>query len=167
MSGHPLSLTDFSKKPFLVIWETTKACDLACVHCRASAEPEPDPDELSTEEGFCLIDQVCELGTRILVLSGGDPLKRKDLVELIRYGKKKRLRVGAIPACTPALTRERLVEFKKAGLDQVAFSLDSADEKTHDGFRRTEGTFKRTLEAVKNAKDVGLPMQINSLLNLH
>src|SRR3989338_5744556 len=86
---------NFNVTPFLVIWETTHACDLACVHCRAEATPERDPAELSTEEGFRLILQVKEMGTPILVFSGGDPLKRKDLPDLIRYAKRsEERRVG-------------------------------------------------------------------------
>ncbi|MDA9101395.1 radical SAM protein, partial [Omnitrophica bacterium] len=89
--NHP-GVFDYTQKPFLVIWETTRACDLACVHCRASAEPDPAPDELSTMEAMRLIQQVKEMGTPIFVFSGGDPLKRKDLPDLIRYAKFQKLR---------------------------------------------------------------------------
>ncbi len=158
---------DFSKRPFLAIWESTRACDLACVHCRASAEPEPAPDELNAEEALRLVDQVADSGTPIFILSGGDCLKRPDLLDLIRRGKSRKLRVGAIPAVTPALTEKRLQEMKDAGLDQVAFSLDSADPVTHDAFRRVSGVFEKTLEAVRIANRIGLRTQINSLINVH
>lgn len=158
---------DFSKSPFLVIWETTHACDLACVHCRANAEPNPDPDELNHEQAKKLIRDVKEMGTPIFVFSGGDPLKRPDLETLVRYAKSLELRTGVIPAVTPALTLERIRGLKGAGLDQMAFSLDAANAKDHDAFRRTEGVFDRTLEAIRLAKNEGLKLQINSLVNVH
>lgn len=157
----------FNKKPFLVIWETTRACDLACVHCRASADPDPAPDELNHEEALRLIDEVKQMGTPILIFSGGDCLKRKDLPELVAYAKSLRLRTGAIPAVTSALTIDRLKELKDAGLDQIAFSLDAAKAEDHDAFRRTAGVFGRTLECVDQANQIGLRVQINSLINVH
>lgn len=158
---------DFSKRPFLVIWETTRACDLACIHCRASAEPNPMPDELGHDEALRLIKEVREMGTPIIIFSGGDPLKRQDLPELIRYAKSLGLRTGAIPAVTPALTPDRIKNLKNFGLDQIAFSLDAARAEEHDAFRRTEGVFNRTLESVRLANEMGLAVQINSLINVH
>lgn len=158
---------NFSERPFLAIWETTRACDLACVHCRASAEPAPAPDELNREEALRLVEQVADAGAPILIFSGGDCLKRTDLLDLIHHAKSRRLRVGAIPAITPALTVEKLRAMKDAGLDQVAFSLDSADPAEHDAFRKVSGVFKRTLEAVQLANQIGLRTQINSLVNVH
>ncbi len=158
---------DFSERPFLAIWETTRACDLACVHCRASAEPTPAPNELNADDALLLIDQVADAGTPLLVFSGGDCLKRSDLLDLIYHAKSRKLRVGAIPAVTQALTVEKLQAMKDAGLDQVAFSLDSADPAVHDAFRRVSGVFERTLEAVRLANQIGLRTQINSLVNVH
>jgi hypothetical protein len=97
---HPTDEFDFNQKPFLVIWETTRACDLACLHCRASAQPYPEPDELTTEQGKSLLTQIRDLGAPLVVLSGGDVLKRPDIFELIEEGKRLRLRVAAIPAVT-------------------------------------------------------------------
>ena len=82
--GGRLPTVDFAVAPFLVIWETTQACALACRHCRASARPERDPLELTTAEGLSVIDQVADMGTPLLVLSGGDPLNRPDLLVFIR-----------------------------------------------------------------------------------
>ena len=158
---------DFDRAPFIAIWETTRACDLACVHCRALAMPEPAPGELSREEAFRLIEDIRAMGTKILVFTGGDPLKRPDLLDLIAHAKRLGLRTGAIPAVTPALTAARLVELKSAGLDQVAFSLDSADPIEHNQFRRTPGVFEHTLEMLDEASAVGLRTQINSLINVH
>lgn len=158
---------NFSERPFLVIWETTRACDLACVHCRASADPDPAPDELNHKEALRLIDGVSQIGTPILIFSGGDCLKRKDLPVLIAYAKSQGLRTGAIPAVTPALTADHLKELKDAGLDQIAFSLDAGKAEDHDAFRRTTGVFDRALEYVDRANQIGLRVQINSLINVH
>ncbi len=164
--GHPVSF-DFNERPFLVIWETTHACDLACIHCRASAEPEAKPGELTHDEALDLIRQVREMNTPILIFSGGDPLKRKDLPELIRYAQSLGLRTGAIPAGSPLLTDDRIREFQTAGLDQIAFSLDAANAADHDAFRKVEGVFDRTLKSIATANRLGLAVQINSLINLH
>ncbi len=158
---------DFNQSPLLVIWETTRACDLACLHCRASAQPNPEPDELTTEQGKVLLKQIKELGTGLVVFSGGDILKRPDIFELIEDAKRLRLRVGAIPAVTPALTPEVIRHLKQSGVDQLAFSLDDADPAVHDAFRRTPGVYAKTIEAVKLARAEGLGVQINSLVNVH
>lgn len=155
---------DFAQAPFLVIWETTQACALACRHCRASARPERDPLELSTAEGCGLIDQVADMGTPILVLSGGDPVNRPDLFELIRHGKKRGLRTATIPAATDCLTRELVTELQQTGLDQMALSLDFPRAEQHDAFRGVPGAFDKTLQAVEWAHEVGLPLQINTTL---
>lgn len=165
MSVHGFSV-DFSQAPLLVIWETTRSCALACRHCRASAELGRSPDELTTAEGFGLIDQTAAMGTPILILSGGDPLNRPDLEDLVARGKSAGLRVGTIPAATPALTRERLTALQRAGLDQVALSLDGPTAAVHDGFRRVPGAFAKTMEAARWARELGLPLQINTCFSL-
>jgi radical SAM protein len=159
--GRPPAV-DFERAPFLVIWETTQACALACRHCRASARPGRDPLELSTGEGFEVIRQVAEMGTPLLVLTGGDPVNRPDLFELVRYGKKQGLRMATIPAATEALTPSLVRGLKDAGLDQMALSLDFPDAHAHDRFRGVPGAFARTLEAVGWAHAEGLPLQINT-----
>lgn len=153
---------DYTLAPLLVIWETTRSCALACAHCRADADLSHHPDELTTAEGKRLIEQVKDMGTPIMILSGGDPLNRSDLEELIRHGKTAGLRMGTIPAASLNLTRERLAALKDAGLDQVAFSLDGATAASHDGFRRAPGAFAKVLEAAAWARELGLPLQINS-----
>jgi AdoMet-dependent heme synthase len=153
---------DFAKAPLLVIWESTRSCALACDHCRADADLRQDPRELSTAEGKALIRQVKAMGTPIMILSGGDPLNRPDLEELIAHGKSLGLRMGTIPAATPKLTKERLASLRDAGLDQVAFSLDGATAASHDGFRRTPGAYAKVLEAVGWAHELGLPVQLNT-----
>jgi len=160
----------FDQRPVITIWETTHACALACVHCRAKAEPNPLPGELTPEEGRDLIDQVAEMGTPVLVLSGGDPLARGDLLALIRHGKTRGLRMGTIPAATPRLTREAVHALKEAGLDQMALSLDASRAGAHDQFRGVVGAFDKTMQAVEWAHEAGLALQINTVIstrNLH
>lgn len=153
---------DYDKAPLLVIWESTRSCALACKHCRAAALMGRDPLELSTAEGKRIIDEAAAMGTPLFIVSGGDPLQRPDLEELISHGKKAGLRMGTIPAATPRLTRERLESLKAAGVDQVAFSLDAPDAAAHDGFRGVEGSFAKVLEAVGWAHELGIPVQINT-----
>ena len=158
---------DFQQAPFIVIWETTQACDLACVHCRARAQPLPLPGELNHEEGVALIDEVAAMGTKVCVLSGGDPLKRADLLECVRHGKARGLRMATIPAATSLLTRKVVQALKDAGLDQMALSLDASTPEAHDRFRGVEGAFQKTMEVVQWAHDAQLPLQINSVMSQH
>ena len=140
----------------------TQACALSCQHCRAAAMDRRDPGELTLEEGKRLIDGTAAMGTRIMVLSGGDPLQRDDLEDLIRHGKAQGLRMGTIPAATPRLTRERVGSLRDAGLDQMALSLDGATAASHDAFRKVPGSFEKTMAAAAWAKEAGLPLQINT-----
>ena len=155
---------DFAKAPFLVIWETTQACDLACSHCRASAQSLRNCDELTTAQGFALLAETAAMGTPVFILSGGDPLKRPDLMDLVREGKRLGLRMGTIPAATPALTPTVVRQLKEAGLDQMALSLDYPRADLHDGFRGVPGAFNKTMAAVEWAHQCGLPLQINTTL---
>jgi AdoMet-dependent heme synthase len=162
MEARMMPQVDFEQAPFLVIWETTQACDLACGHCRACARPERDPDELATGEGERLLREVAEMGTPVVVLSGGDPLKRPDLFRLVATAKDLGLRVGTIPAATPLLTEDVVKRLKEAGLDQMALSLDFPRPAAHDAFRGVVGAFDRTLRAVEWAHRARLPLQINT-----
>jgi len=157
-----ISTVDFNERPFIAIWEVTQACDLACVHCRASAQPDRHPMELSTEEGKDLIDQIAALKVPVFVLTGGDPIKRPDLFELIDYARSVKVRVSLTPSATPLLTREVIVRLKTAGLARLAVSMDGASAETHDAFRGMSGSFARTLDAVRWANEIGLPVQINT-----
>ena len=162
MSGHPGATVDFAVAPFLVIWETTQACDLACTHCRASAQPERSTGELTTAEGEALLAKTAAMGTPVFILSGGDPLKRPDIFRLIEEGKRLGLRMGTIPAATPALTADVVRKLADAGLDQMALSLDFPRADLHDGFRGVPGAFACTMAAVGWAHRHALPLQINS-----
>lgn len=157
-----INAIDFNERPFIAIWEVTQACDLACVHCRASAQPNRHPMELSTGEGKDLIDQIAALRVPVFVLTGGDPIKRPDLFELIGHARSAGVRVSLTPSATPLLTRDVIVRLKEAGLARLAVSMDGATADTHDAFRGLTGSFARTLEAVRWANEIGLPVQINT-----
>ena len=157
-----IQTVDFDQRPFIAIWEVTQACDLACVHCRASAQPERDPAELSTAEGKGLIDQIAHWQVPVFVLTGGDPIKRPDLFELIDYARSAGVHVSLTPSATPLLTRDVVHRLKRAGLARLAVSLDGATAATHDAFRGMSGSFARTLSAVQWANEAGLPVQINT-----
>src|SRR5262245_66592728 len=158
---------DFNQAPFLVIWEVTRACALRCLHCRADSIHHRDPGELTTEEGFRLIDQVRAMGSRppLFVLTGGDPMRRPDLAELVRYAAQAGLTVALTPSGTAAATRARLAELKDAGLSRVAVSLDGPTPEAHDAFRRVRGSYEWTMRIIESAIDLGLPLQINSTIS--
>lgn len=153
---------DFDERPFIAIWEVTQACDLACVHCRASAQPNRHPLELTTDEGRGLIDQIAAMEVPVFVLTGGDPIKRPDLFDLIGHARQAGVRVSLTPSATPLLTERIIQRLKQAGLARLAVSLDGASAVTHDAFRRMAGSFARTLDAIRWANEIGLPVQINT-----
>jgi AdoMet-dependent heme synthase len=153
---------DFDERPYIVIWETTQACDLACVHCRACAQPKRNPFELSTAEGKRLIDEIARMEVPVFVLTGGDPIKRPDLFELIEHANEVGVRVSLTPSATPLLTREIVHRLKDSGLARLAVSLDGSNAEVHDAFRGMSGSFERTMEAIEWANEVGLPVQINT-----
>jgi MoaA/NifB/PqqE/SkfB family radical SAM enzyme len=153
---------DFDERPYIAIWEVTQACDLACVHCRACAQPKRHPLELSTEEGKRLIDQIAGMQVPVFVLTGGDPIKRPDLFELIQYAREVGVRVSLTPSATPLLTRDVIHRLKDCGLARLAVSLDGSNREVHDAFRGMSGSFDRTMEAIAWANEVGLPVQINT-----
>jgi radical SAM protein len=158
-----MSTFDFDSAPFTIAWEITRACAYACTHCRADAQPRRDPRELDTAEGKQLIDMLVGFGTRpILVLTGGDPLMRRDVFELARYADERGLRVSLTPTATVLSTRERMSEARAAGVRRVAFSLDAVDPNVHDRFRGFDGSFERTLAGIENARAEGMPLQINT-----
>lgn len=156
---------DFSRAPLVAIWEVTRACDLCCVHCRASATPQQNPLELSTAEAFDLIEQMCELQPQVLVLTGGDPLKRTDLVGIIERAVERGLSVAITPSVTPLLTPTAIADLARAGVSRIALSLDGADAATHDTFRGTPGAFAATLDAIDHVRRAGLPLQINTAIS--
>jgi radical SAM protein len=161
---------DFAQTPFTVAWEITRACALSCVHCRAEAQPRRSSMELTTEEGFELIDQVAAMGARVLVVTGGDPLMRLDCFEFIAHARAKGLQVGFSPSATGRLTRNNLRRALEAGTHRLHLSLDGATAETHDSFRGVKGSYARTIRAMEDARELGLPLQVGTTvtrLNVH
>jgi radical SAM protein len=160
-------MRDFSQAPFLVIWELTQACDLACRHCRASAQPHRNPSELNIDEARRVIRQVRAFGDPLLVFTGGDPLKRADLFDLISESVAAGLRTTVTPSATPLLTPEAVRRFKQCGVSRMAVSLDGAGEAMHDDFRQVAGSFRQTILALRAAAACGLETQINTTVTRH
>ncbi len=147
----------------VLIWEVTQACELACEHCRADAQSARHPDELTTEEGKAVLDSAREFAdNQLVVLSGGDPCKRPDLTELVRYGDEIGLSMSLTPSGTDELTGDVLEDLSDAGLRRMALSLDGGDAAAHDAFRGEAGSFDETVRAAEHAKAAGLPLQINT-----
>ncbi|NGM67585.1 TIGR04053 family radical SAM/SPASM domain-containing protein [Natronolimnobius sp. AArcel1] len=154
---------DTTARPLVLIWEVTQACGLACDHCRADAQELRHPDELSTSGGKRLLEDVSEFGEgQLVVLSGGDPLIRDDLEELVSYGTELGLTMTITPSGTRSLTAERIQALADAGLTRMAVSLDGATPEHHDDFRGESGSFDETIAAVEDARAVGLPVQVNT-----
>jgi radical SAM protein with 4Fe4S-binding SPASM domain len=158
----------FADAPMIAIWEATRACDLACRHCRASAEAARDPRELRTDEATALLDSVrADFGPILFVITGGDPLKRPDLEAIIAHGARIGLRMGLTPSATPLLDRAAVVRLRAAGLTRLAISIDGDDAATHDDFRGVPGTFARSIDLLQTARELGLSTQINSSIGPH
>jgi radical SAM protein with 4Fe4S-binding SPASM domain len=158
---------NFDETPFLAIWEVTQSCDLACKHCRAAAQPIAHPDELTNAEGKALIDQIAEMHVPIFVFTGGDPMKRKDVFELIRYAADKGVQVALTPSATPLLTRDAIFKLKEAGLVRLGISLDGSTPEIHDAFRGLPGAWARTIQAIEWANEAGIPIQVHTTISRH
>ncbi len=157
--------TRYQEKPYIAIWETTQACDLACLHCRACAQPERDAEELSTDEGFALLDSFAKARVPLVVLTGGDPAKRPDLVELVAHGRKVGLGMGLTPSTTPLVTTQLIERLARAGLSRLAVSIDGPDAECHDAFRGVEGSFEQSLRILDDASSHSIPTQINTSIH--
>jgi len=158
MPGHP----DFDRHPFVVIWEITRSCSLACRHCRAEANPKRDTSELSFWQGIHLIDQVAEANPAVFVLTGGDPMRRDDLPTLLSYSHSRGLRVSLSPSATPRLADADFAGLGKTGLRRISISLDGATRESHDAFRGVRGVWNWSMKAFQRAREAGLEVQINT-----
>lgn len=148
--------------PLLVIWELTQARGLACKYCWGSARRERDPGELSYEEARLLLRKIREFGTPLLILTGGDPLKRPDLFGLLKTSVAIGLGTTITPSATPLLTEEAVSRIQECGVAHMALSLDGACATDHDRFRQVTGSFDRTIAAMRHAAKIGLETQINT-----
>lgn len=159
------SAVDFDHSPFLVFYEITRACDLACAHCRACAQPKRHSRELTPGQSCRLIDDLASFPKPpLLVLTGGDPLKRGDVVDLTAYATSVGLTVAMTPSATPLVTPQALAALKDAGLSRLAVSLDGVDAQTHDAFRNVKGSYDLTLSILAEARRIGLSTQINTTI---
>jgi len=165
-TGHHI-LRDYAQTPLNIYWEMTQACALACRHCRATAMPDANPRELTFEESVAFLRQIPQFGAPMpqLILTGGDPLARPDLFLLIEEAGRLGIGVSITPAATPALTHEVLARLKAHGVDGLGLSLDGSTASRHDSIRGVTGTFHRTLEAMKWAGDLKIPLQVNTLVS--
>ncbi len=146
----------------LVVWETTRACELACRHCRASAIRAPHPFELSTREAEHFIEQVSRARPEHFILTGGDPMMRPDLLHLVRYATSRGLNVSMSPSATERLLAADLQEYRAAGLKRISLSLDGATMEAHDRFRGIRGTWTATMMAIAAVREAGFDFQINT-----
>lgn len=158
-----LAPLDFDRAPFVIAWELTRACAYACAHCRADAQPRRHPEELDTAEAKALVEDLAGFGNRpILVLTGGDPLMRRDVFEIAAHASAQGLRVALTPTATALTTRARMREAREVGVRRVAFSLDAPEAALHDRFRGFAGSFERTLAGIEAARQAGLSIQVNT-----
>lgn len=157
--------TDFNLSPFTIAWEVTRACAFACRHCRAEAQPQRNPNELTTEEAFHLIDDIKEFGDPILVVTGGDPMMRRDLFDILRYASGKGLRTSLTPTTTRLVTVDRLRQVKEAGVRRVAVSIDGPDAEAHDAFRGFKGSFDMAVNIARAVGEAGLSLQVNTTVS--
>ncbi len=166
------ALAHYANAPHLVFWETTKACQLACLHCRASAQYGPAPGELTTEEGKAFLDALAAWkdASPIVIFTGGDCLARADLRELVAHGNGLGLRMGIAPSVTPRLEDEVLRDLYASGVRSASISCDGARAGTHDGIRGIPGHLVSTLGALELLSDLGYRLQVNTAVmarNVH
>jgi AdoMet-dependent heme synthase len=153
----------------MVAWEVTRSCNLACVHCRASAEFGPYPGELSTQECLKVIDEIASFSKPVIILTGGEPLLRSDIFDLARHGTARGLRMVMATNGT-LITDQAVEEMKSSGIQRVSISLDGPDAESHDAFRKVKGSFEGSLRGIEMLKKGGIEFQINTTItqvNLH
>lgn len=150
--------------PSVVIWEPTRACDLTCLHCRAAAQPRRSALELTTEEGFRLIDQIADIGPELFVISGGDPLKRADIYNFVEYAEARGLITSLNVSPTALLNDDAITELKARGLARLAISLDGSTAAIHDGIRGVDGSYDATVRAIRTATRLGIPVEVDTAL---
>ena len=156
--------------PLIVTWETTQACDQGCASCRLSADPYRNPAELTTEEGYRLLEEIHDFGAPLLVFSGGDPLKRPDLTSLLRRSVALGLRTQISPSASPLLTRRAIQELQQTGVQRMSLTLDGPNAWMHDGFRGLPGAYDRAIDALEDARLLGLQTEVRTTVtrrNLH
>lgn len=147
--------------PHWVAWEITGKCDLNCIHCRAKASFQENPNELKTEEIYSTLDSIASFSKPVIILTGGEPLMRSDIFDIIAYGRKSGLRMAMSPN-GHSITEERAKLMKDAGIQMISISLDGSTREVHDDFRGQEGSFEGTMRGIETARKYGIDFQINS-----
>lgn len=147
----------------LVAWETTRNCNLSCMHCRAAATHGPHSGELDTQASYRLLDQIAQVGTPIVILTGGEPLLRPDIFDVAEYGTNKGLRMVMAPNGT-LITETSAKRLASVGIQRVSVSLDGASKTSHDKFRGVEGAFDGALRGIEWIKNAGIEFQINTTI---
>lgn len=156
---------DFATSPFVVFYEVTRACDLVCAHCRACAQPHKHPHELTHEQSKILLSQMASFPKKpVMVFTGGDPMKRDDIYDLVSWSVEQGMSTAMTPSATPLMTHDAIRRLRDAGLSRLALSIDSASADVHDDFRGVPGSFERTLEILEYARSIGLPLQVNTTI---
>ncbi len=153
----------FERAPHLIFWEVTKACPLACKHCRANAISNPLPGELSTAEGKKLLKEISTFGKVVVVFTGGDPLSRNDIFELMDYAKQLGLITSIAPAPSYRLNEETIRKIKETGVTYMSISLDGAKPETHDWLRGFS-SYKYAINGIKEGIKQGLQVQVNTVI---
>ncbi|MEO8033196.1 MAG: radical SAM protein [Acidobacteriota bacterium] len=148
----------------IVMWEVTRACDLHCRTCTIGASEARGPNELSTYEAYKTIDQIATLAPRELIMTGGDPLEREDVAQIINYARRRGLEPGLVVSPTSQLTADAVADLQRSGLTRIIFSIDGPTEEIHEGVRGAPGTFAATLRAIRWAETAGLTIEVNTLV---
>jgi heme b synthase len=147
----------------LVAWETTRNCNLSCIHCRAAATCGPYTGELETDASFRLLDQIAEVGKPIVILTGGEPLLREDIFDISAYGTRLGLRMVMAPNGT-LVSPEAARKMMDSGIQRISISLDGASAQRHDEFRGVSGAFEGALSGIAAARGAGLEFQVNTTI---
>lgn len=162
----PQAADGYEASPLVVFYETTQACDLVCAHCRACAQPKRHPLELTDAQSLALLDDLARFPQPpLVVLTGGDPMKRPDIFDVVSHGVSRGLVMGMTPSATPLVTKDALLRLSDAGLARLAVSIDGANAASHDGLRGVPGSFARSFEILRDARDCGLPLQVNTTVH--
>lgn len=162
--GHPDDRSSLPVGPRVVAWEVTRRCPLACRHCRAGAQDCAYEGELSTAECLSVLDSLAGFGRPMIIWTGGEPMYRSDMLELVRGATERGLRSVMAP-CGMLVTPEALAALKEAGVAACSFSLDGATAATHDAFRGVAGAFANVTRAMEIARESGMPFQVNATVS--
>ena len=157
-------MSDEVDKPRLIAFEVTRRCRYTCRHCRANAGYGHDEGDLTTEQCKKILASVAKFSKTVIILTGGEPMERDDIYELIRYGRNLGLRM-VMATCGYLIDDESIVRLKQAGILTLSFSLDGASAETHDAFRQAKGAFDSTLDAARIARRAGVRFQINTTIS--